>query len=891
MNKEEDIKKLEDIICIVCKGKSPTHTEIIEKIKFYWASVFPDEKYTQDDLNEIVDYVEYNIPISCPEPDILVDSNTKSDWLTDELRKNNKEFFWRRYRQYLRSQDFPEESIDRIEDDSRKILAFSANPNASYADKKRGLAVGDVQSGKTANYTALINLACDYGYKIIVLLAGLTDSLREQTQARIDNGFIGALSETIGGQIAYIGVGEEKEKYYAVPLTNTKNDFIKFIKENQNTTPEAYSKPLILVVKKNGNILKQVQEWLQPGKNKINSSNILIIDDEADNASVNTKRDEDNPTIINKYIRKLFDNFKIATYVGYTATPFANIFINPDNNPDLENLFPSDFIVQLKTPSNYFGAKKVFAPTKRYIRILDENEKDFLLPTHKKTDHFSVLPDSLKEAVCAFLLGCTVRTLRKQGKKHRSMLINISRFNALHEDIRVQVAGYVDYLKDFIEQDSYKTTNDFVKYNEGNRLYQIYTQSNFFKEALQKYSFEDVKKHLLEEIKQFQVVVINNANTKCRFKYSDYKDSGARVIVIGGFVLSRGLTLEGLMVSYYSRNSKTYDSLLQMCRWFGYRPFYEDICILYISQINVDNFGAVIDAIDDLKEQFARMAKAGACPRTFGLMVKESPDSLATAIMVTSANKMYHTKTLPYYITYGGEVADTSKIAFDHNANIASEKLCHELFSLLVKQGYELQKISNRLMFKNIPKDIIANFVKSLKVHIENIKFNTQCLSDFIFQSQLFLNWDIVIATGESNKKWFFLGQTINIPKRTSVHRPGEDFIRIAERNNRLIDPGLLNSGLTQNDIDRLTQLLGHPPTSSVDYLALENRNPLLIIYPVDAVTDGSSIVDWIFMGFAVAFPAKGKSEKVAYRMNKIKYAELANILDDRDEDEELNNA
>ena len=89
MNKEEDIKKLEDIICIVCKGKSPTHTEIIEKIKFYWASLFPDEKYTQDDLNEIVDYVEYNIPISCPEPDILVDSNTTSDWLTDELRKHN----------------------------------------------------------------------------------------------------------------------------------------------------------------------------------------------------------------------------------------------------------------------------------------------------------------------------------------------------------------------------------------------------------------------------------------------------------------------------------------------------------------------------------------------------------------------------------------------------------------------------------------------------------------------------------------------------------------------------------------------------------------------------------------------------------------------------------
>ena len=762
---------------------------------------------------------------------------------------------------------------------------------STQRDKKRGLVVGDVQAGKTANYIELINLACDFGYKIIVLLAGLTDYLREQTQIRIDQGFIGAKSESISEVIDYIGVGESNRNYYAIPLTNTKKDFLKFIKENINATPEGYSKPLILVVKKNANVLKQIESWLKPGNNKISSTNILIIDDEADNASVNTKKSEEDPTIINRYIRKIFDNFSVASYVGFTATPFANIFINPDNVFNLDNLFPSDFIVQLKSPSNYFGAEKVFG-SNRYLRVLDEHEKNFLPAVHQKTASFSELPESMKEAICSFLLGCCVRTLRGQETKHRSMLINISRFNAIHEDIRFAVSQYIEELSNIIVQDSYKQTKDFIKSLEAERLYTLFTKSSYFGDARTTHSFEDIKSLLKDEIEKFKVVVINNSNTKSRFKYSDCSDVGARVIVIGGFVLSRGLTLEGLMVSYYSRSASTYDSLLQMCRWFGYRTGYEDLCIIYISQINIDNFGAVIDAVADLKEQFAAMILSHKKPKEFGLMVKESPTTLETAILVTSRNKMYHTQAIEIYLSYGGEVVDTSKISKNYSDSQYNIERNYDFFSELENTGFDLKIINGRLMFTDVPKDNIASFVSLLRIHEMNRKFNKQCLADYIGQSQLFPFWDIVIPQGDSAKTWSFCGQTIRIPFRSCEIRDNEDVIRVAMSQNRLIDPGILNSGLNSIQMEELVRLCnGRKPSSSKDYLQLQTRKPLLVIYPVDLQKNSSSIDNNVYMGYALAFPCRGKSEKTRYRANIIKCQELADAqLDDVDEGEETNN-
>jgi hypothetical protein len=222
--------------------------------------------------------------------DVLTEGNYDHLWVRN--RNIPREYF-ERYRSYLRSEGFSEPIIDSIEENCIKLLSYCVDPaNATDINnrKKKGLVVGDVQSGKTANYVGLINMACDYGYKIIVLLSGMTDSLRQQTQSRVDSGFIGAESNSISGDIKYVGVGEAVEKYFAIPLTNVENDFVKFVKENNNTTRFDYNKPIVLVVKKNGSVLEQVQIWLKPGQNNIACNSILIIDDEADNASVNIKK-------------------------------------------------------------------------------------------------------------------------------------------------------------------------------------------------------------------------------------------------------------------------------------------------------------------------------------------------------------------------------------------------------------------------------------------------------------------------------------------------------------------------------------------------------------------------------------------------------------------------
>jgi len=881
MTDQERLRDIQDIATLRLKNKKPSHTDIVKMVN----KCLEEEhfNYTDDIVDSIVSRIEYNIPISSFEPDILVDDKNSAQWFIEAGKKIDMNYF-NRYRAYLRHEEFPEDVIDGIEKDCRQILSFSANPNAR-ADRKRGLVVGDVQAGKTANYIALINMACDYGYKIIVLLAGMTDYLREQTQSRIDLGFIGAVSDSIGGNIRYVGVGFTKEDYFAIPMTNTECDFVKFVKKNLNSTPADYPKPIVLVVKKNGKILEQVQQWLKPGKNKINSQNILIIDDEADNASVNTKHSEDNPTVINRFIRNLYCNFEVATYVGYTATPFANIFINPENDSELENLFPSDYIVQLKAPSNYFGAHKIFE-NQNHIRVVNEDEPNFLPAIHKKDYHYCGMAESLKEAVCAFLLGCAVRTLRGQKLKHRSMLINISRFNDLHSEIKIQVKNFVDYLCCTISQDSYKNTADFIKNPEMARLFRLYTESKFFSKARGKFSFEELKALLHDEVKQITTVVINNANTKDRFKYKDYEDIGARVIVIGGFVLSRGLTLEGLTVSYYSRNASAYDTLLQMCRWFGYHFNYEDICMLYISQINIENFRAVIDAVSNLKDQFSEMSRRGKKPREFGLMVKESPDSLETAILVTSRNKMIHSKSIVHWITYGGEVADTSKLFKDIAKNASNEKLSRDFFIDLETSGYLMEIFNKRNMIRDVPKSNIAEFVRKLKIHFENRKFDTACLSDYISQSQLFPFWDIVVANGDSDKKWTIGKVTVNAAIRDSVVRENEDFIRVGGGNNRLIDPGLFNSGLSKSQIDKL----GSGKLTAKDYLSINDRKPLLIIYPMDLQQNKISMDNCVHIGFALGFPEKGRSEKAKYRVNKIKQRALAEGLDDLDEEENLSN-
>lgn len=881
----------------------PTHSDVIKQAKLL-ASTLPNN-LSEKDINDIVEDYEINIGVKAFDPDSLVSTTENSEWLlTKKNEPSRKHDYWDRYVDYLSNEkDFDEDTIKALKRSTEEILGYCANPTPLISEikKRKGLVVGDVQSGKTANYMALISMACDYDYKLIIVLAGLTDSLRMQTQERVDEGFVGAISDTIGSSnIKYIGVGTQRKERYAVTLTNMDKDFKKESMSALNNTTADYNKPVILVVKKNKSTLENVREWLKPGCDGV-TDHILIIDDEADNASVNTKKAEEDPSTINALIRDLYNNFPKASYVGYTATPFANIFINPDDEQSYRDLFPTDFITLLRTPTSYFGYEKVYGPkidgNTRYIRLIDEDEPLFLPVNHKKNDEYYGLSDSLKEAILSFYINCVIRTKRGKPYAHRSMMINISRFNAMQTKIKYEIVDYIEELKNIITQTSFMNKDKFLRNNEMLKMYNLFMTSNYYDGIRDEVPWEEIQAHLGYEAERMKVIVVNRSKDEEKLDYRSLKDVGARYIVIGGFVLSRGLTLEGLMISYYSRNGSAYDSLLQMCRWFGYRPKYEDLCRIYMSQINLDAFGAVVDATNDLKQQFRKMKAENKTPDHFGLMVKTCPDILDT-LLVTSRNKSRTTvdKTIP--LNYSCRPVDTSKIFWDNNIN--NKNLLILRNELESKYG-NLTNFHGRFMYRGVDKQTIISILKKYQMPLENTKFDCLSICQFLESTERLNLWDVVVATGfetESKQKFIFGGCKIDPVERKFEYRhlDNEPFIRIAGNNNRLMDPGILNAGLDSKTLLEIKLEAGAGKTpKATDYLKYRSL-PILVIYPIDLKTEGNierikvknQLNGDYLIGLGIGFPFNGEGLSIKYKLNIRRQQELEKereLMEDEDDE------
>lgn len=948
------IKRTVGAIYQLFDGEKLTHSELLKKADHFLPTTLrnPDARSMPEYpsiLQCVVDLYEAEVGIQTYAPTTLAKDKASKYWLY-KTKPTIPHPYFERYKLYLSKDGFAQKSIENIERTCEEILAHCANPRTPSAiDKKRGLVVGDVQSGKTANYLGLVNMAYDYGYRIVILLAGTTNSLRTQTQKRTDKGVIGAKSDSIGNSVEHIGVGLATQEHYVVPFTNQANDFKRFIQKNLNTAIGDLNKPVVLVVKKVKSILESVSERLQSelSEKGLDSKSILIIDDEADNASVNTAKPDKNPTAINKAIRSIFNKFPIASYVGYTATPFANVFINPsDEDQDNLDLFPSDFITQLHAPDNYFGGRKVFPKNldtlPRCLRLISEEEPAFLPVIHDKYTQFFGPSESLKEAIHSFLINNVVRTLRNQSHKHRSMMINITRYNDVQSDVWVRVKEYVEMLTNTIEELSDKSVDAFVADKDMKKIYDLYTKSDFYKiirDGNEEYgtlpiSWSEIQAGLYNEIKNFNTVVINSQNGKMtqfdpegkkkRFDYEDY-DKGARVIAIGGMVLSRGLTLEGLMTSYYSRNAGSYDVLLQMCRWFGYRPQYEDLCRVYLTQENIDRFDAVLDAVEDLKIQLSEMERQGKTPKDFGIMVKECPDTLETTMLITARNKQRSTEQIECHLNYGGAYADTSKLSRDASVNNHNMKAFNYFIS---KTGQDFGWQKDRYyMAQQVKKFDIAELIRNLKIPYVNRKFDTEGLSEYIENSEIFPYWDVVIATGDRNKldpmTLYVNGDLLPcVQRRFHVKGKDDTLIRIGGTNNRVMDPGVFDAGLWLSKETRDFILEGkrnndpknkkYTELSVTDYL--ERRLcPILIIYPIDLKTELSKseiesenlrinelenlkedIKNTIgkenpLLAFAIGFPKKESGVIVKYRANKIKLDQLtANLeVDDEEGDED----
>ena len=396
----------------------------------------------------------------------------------------------------------------------------------------------------------------------------------------------------------------------------------------------------------------------------------LIIDDEADQASINTKEsyddqgnvlDDYNPTTINGLIRELLGVFECRSYIGYTATPFANIFI--DNTPAKElgeDLFPKDFIYCLDAPSNYFGANKIFLDMpERIVKIISDHQKNLsdgsisgAIPiVHKKDLEIKELPQSLCDAINLFILVRAIRILRGNSDSHNSMLVNVSRYNDVQGRIKEKIIEYLSELQNSIRY-SYKMPNaeTYPVISNLKRLFDIeYAQTCGI-------SWLDIQDRLHEAAAPIKVYNINQRSQDA-LDYEKYSQ-GLNIIAVGGLALSRGLTLEGLSISYLIRNTMMYDTLMQMGRWFGYRDGYEDLCRVYMPQESFNWYEFITDATNELISDFKYMTSLSATPSSFGLRVRKSPFKL----LITAKNKMLHGMPIREKVDLSGHYVETKRV-------------------------------------------------------------------------------------------------------------------------------------------------------------------------------------------------------------------------------------
>lgn len=711
--------------------------------------LFPE--LTELDLDRLFDEISSLIDISM-DTGIIIESEGHVPW----LEKRRSEILWRHwgaYNQLMISEGRLPIVIDKLDQTLDVILDHLGDPADQTQWARRGLVIGDVQSGKTGTYIGLIDKAIDAGYRYFILLTGNTESLRQQTQSRVDQGVLGRDSMQIsrvdvdkkGAQA--VGVGKFLDSTSdIVSFTTLTSDFGK--RSSESVAFSAGKDTAVLfVTKKNKTVLNRISAWLntQAGSSGQLSAPLLLIDDEADYASINTRTADEDPTAINAAIVQLLKHFSRSTYVGFTATPFANIFIDDERD---EDLFPRDFIYGLEAPSNYVGAARIFGDesddSKTIIHTLSDAE-EFIPIRHKSQYSVTALPASLSDALMAFVLGNVVRDLRGQFSAARSMLINVSRFIHVQEQIFTLVTEQFAAIRNSVRLHS-------AMYSSGTFNSHLAALEDFYLREFShvEFTWEEILSELPNSISTIETRLANSKTDKKLEQDELSMDAPPRLIAVGGDLLSRGLTLDGLMVSYFYRSTAASDTLMQMGRWFGYREGYEDICRLWITDEMASNYAYVADALSELRIELLRMRNQKLTPEQYGLAVRNHPGTL----LITARNKMRSAKVgHRTYISLRGRSIESAKLS--QSVDVVKSNL--DAAIELLKQSSESVGLptEKRMIWRNVPKRIVADFLDSFQAHESVGPFQRHALGNFARNAvaEDLQTWDLVLMTGRGTEQ------------------------------------------------------------------------------------------------------------------------------------------
>ena len=796
-------------------------------------------------------------------------SSQHQEWLDQRRVDIENGLHWNAFKRFL-SGSISEAQINELDKSTDSILGSIEDPNRPGEWQSRGLVIGDVQSGKTTNFLGVVNKALDAGYKIIIILSGLHNSLRTQTQKRFEEGVTGFNTQKIDPPpslncgVALIDIENAASlKMMNLTARDDSGDFKSKRDPGTLLNVEIYS-----VNKKNASTLNNLIRFLKTqrdGNNLSHQTPMLLIDDEADHASINTNKELQEASKINGLIKNLLGLFDRHAYIAYTATPFANVLMNPEEE---EDLFPRNFITCLGRPDNYIGPEEVFGlaeddgsqtddddeddgdhasvlvnertTTVDWFRNLDAprfNQDWRFVPTrHKKDLRIDELPKSLKYAIHTFILAVTIRNLRGDNFEHKTMLIHVTRFKDIQNRVHELTEQYVEeiYAELNIKQFDKKS---------GSLLPALHA---VFEEEFQSCGFK------------WDSVLVMLPTTSSLIKghvyaiNGDFKDiidedkypNGLTSIRIGGEKLSRGLTLPGLMSNYFIRTSKPYDTLMQMGRWFGYRDNYEDLCRLFTTAKLYNWFGHVALASEALRHRVTYMQRARLSPLEFRQEVQSHPGML----LVTAKNKQRHTRTL--HISWNGQLPAITAFDVSTNALSAAKENTNLICSLIetLEQRFEKREHPRHQIYRGVTANLVKKLIRGFSYSEGGGNWEKTTLSNYISEmnqvSEL-TDWTVALfsRTPKEALRPVSIGPHDVFPLQRGVDlldRDGAGLIKVGLKNSSLVSLGDELLDFTKEEAGRIRKTgrdkkTGEPTMLRQDIRsARPNSRGLIIIYFID---------------------------------------------------------
>jgi hypothetical protein len=838
--------------------------------------------------DKIAEQITHEIPIYLGGESVII-ADKKEDWYKD--RDDSRNFYWSAYSKYLSDvKHWTDTSIYGLDNSTNEIVAHISNPLSEEAYSTKGLVVGYVQSGKTANFTGVIAKASDAGYRLVIVLAGTINILRAQTQRRIDKELIGKelldyddiymenLPEDWDDFISHGDYPSKLESFDWDRLTDTRFDFkdlgtkasvLDFHKtepnEPFNSPRNLYQSPAkLIVIKKLPSIIKKLIKNLETLRTELDEIPVLIIDDESDQAGINTKKPDANPssednenrTATNQQIVRLIDLFKRCQYIGYTATPYANVLTNIN---DPKDLFPKDFIISLTKPEGYMGISDFVDPD---LDTTDIDDNDF---TYKEKAFIRGVDseeyDDLATAVHSYILSGAIKIYRettnpdKYKFTHHTMLVHTGMRQADHEADRSDVEKILKYINspETLRKIQDLWDEDFLPVRDSQEP-----------DAPMPPNFEELKSCISECLNRLEggqrTMVLNTNNPET----PDFDEKGIWCVFIGGNKLSRGYTVEGLTVSYFTRPSNQGDTLMQMGRWFGFRKGYRDLVRVFLGtsegrgNVNlIEAFKEICSMEENLRDDLKRYSND---PEVTPFVVPPLIEIIGT-ILPTSPNKMWNVRVKS---SNPGASTKTSTLVPKNSEDIAiNNEGAVKLWQSLSDVRYDQELGGGDILFTAhhgiASIDSIRDFLKRFKWAGETPK-SMKYLPDYFKNAKddkgYNLDKVLIIAPQiKEDSRGSIWNKRFKVVFRSRKVKNPEEFKVFTTSVHKKVSKYLAGHGATQNDHNKVIE---HP--NQLTKSLKSSRQATMLFYPV---REKNKSEDPISIGFEFAFPRNSKPSLV----------------------------